>query len=235
MIARRAPRDVDPERPRPTIKIELVAGQSQQREALLQPGRAIPLLVIGARAPWRVAGAGLAPIHLAFAFNGASLFVGSPGKKALYVNGSDVSGLGWVEVPGGAIVEAGRARFIVRHVRAAPLPRRGPWRAAAREARHSTSAVTLIADVTATRSDAPLSSDPVTLRRTATFPSEPHLRATIQPLSRDPVTPPSERLRSRAQHASVSTDARASLGAGVAPRAHDGPASPEVHGSPRRR
>lgn len=93
--------------------IELVAGKSSRREIVFEHGIAIPLVLIGSTAPWSVTDSGLAPSHFALAYNGSKLFIGAAGKAPVYLSGSDISGRGWVEVPTGAMVEAGSARFLI--------------------------------------------------------------------------------------------------------------------------
>ena len=66
------------------VVIRLVDGHSEQEELVLEVGRPISPLAIGASATWRIAGRDVADAHVMLAWNGTGLFVGAArGQNAL--------------------------------------------------------------------------------------------------------------------------------------------------------
>ncbi len=66
------------------VVVRLLDGQSDRQELLLEPGRPTAPLTLGKSGTWRIEGRDVAEAHVMIAWNGTSLFVGSPrGPRAL--------------------------------------------------------------------------------------------------------------------------------------------------------
>lgn len=86
-----------PSDPKRRVVVRLVDGQSEQEELVLEVGRPISPLAIGASATWRVTGRDVADAHVMLAWNGTSLFVGAARGQDALLDGFPLAAR-WTEV-----------------------------------------------------------------------------------------------------------------------------------------
>jgi hypothetical protein len=79
------------------VVIRLLDGQSDQQELLLEVGRPISPLALGARATWRIEGKDVAAVHVLLAWSGSSLFVGATRGQYALLDGFPLAKQ-WTEV-----------------------------------------------------------------------------------------------------------------------------------------
>jgi hypothetical protein len=109
------------------IVLRLLDGRSEQRQIVLDGGRARPPFAVGRRGAWRIDGGHVARAHVMLAFNGSVLYVCAIGGQKALLDGTPLDGR-WMEVSLPSVLRFGSARLGIGR-RAGPeevtqLPRR---------------------------------------------------------------------------------------------------------------